>query len=511
MNHDLTLKIIAFFAVILIIIFMITVPCKNNYSPQPSVVEQPTIKLPRSKQQELYEVEKYTKKTISHEEDVKPLSIATPASLESSTCDCKGVDGSKVFSSIKDAVVMISVDSRWQGTGFFINKEGYICTAAHVITNVVDKKTGKLEPSKNIYVLVSPSYEVYKCRIVGFDGAGDIGVLKVDEKDPYNKSLPSLANQPYLDFDPSAKTGELAYVLGYPLGTDLSSFSMGIVRNEKFVAPSLFMPFNLILITCPAYQGNSGSPIVNANGKVIGLLTFVYFSKDQTYESIGGGPCCNIVNYVTEKIIQGDKGNANPHFDPVTKRFKKGFFGMGPCRMVWFSDIPNLIGRYQFPQTRPIGFRGSNFKSQPEIKVPTTKKVNHFDEDDIVSPEQVAVAPVAAAPVAAPVASPAFKQTDIIVSINGQDIGALPDQLAPGTILWKTVPDEVVTVKYYELGSDGRYSSLKSKQVKLDEYPDGLDSFEGRALKVEITCTEESCSLISGLFEIPEPEVPIGF
>ena len=507
-DQSMTYIVLVFLIIVLLIVFLVVVPCKSQpvvnqlpFTPnvpttQPQVapgLATPELPLSKSERQELEYIEDKLQRKMIKSDD-------------SSSCQC--MDGSQVFSKIKDAVVMISVDSRWQGTGFFINKQGYICTAAHVITNVKDKKTGTLEPAQNIYVLVSPSYQVYKCRIVGFDGAGDIGVLKIDEKDPYNQSLPSLSNQPYLDFDPSAKTGQMAYVLGYPLGTDLSSFSMGIVRNEKFVAPSLFMPFNLILITCPAYQGNSGSPIVNSDGKVIGLLTFVYFSKDQTYESIGGGPCCDIVSHVTQKIIDGDSGKPNPHFDPVSKRFKKGFFGMGPCRMVWFSDIPNLIGKYKFPQTRPIGFRGSNFKSTLDktVIVPP-KKINHFDEDTIFSPSEQPVAPK---PIASP-SQPAFKQTDIIVSINGQSIGALPDQLAPGTILWKTVPNEKVKVDYYELENNNQYSSLKTKEVILDEYPDGLDSFEGRALKVEITCTEESCSLISGLFTIPEPEIPIGF
>lgn len=422
---------------------------------------------------------------INEEDNVKR--IRSLDDQNDSNIVCSFNDGSKVYHKIRNAVVMISVDSRWQGTGFFISPDGYICTAAHVITSSKEKSAG-LEPAKNIYVLVCPSYEVYKCKIIGYDGAGDIGVLKIDENDPYNQSLPPIRNQQHLQFEPQAKTGELAFVLGYPLGTDISSFSMGIVRNEKFVAPSLFIPFNLILITCPAYQGNSGSPIVNASGKVIGLLTFVYFSKEQTYESIGGGPCSDIVKYVTDQVMDGYKSKGNPHFDYETKKYKKGFFGMGPCRMVWFSDIPNLKDKYRFPRTRPIGFRGQGYQD----KAFGIKKTN--DSNDA---KQLITSP--------------FKPTDVITAINGVDIGALPEQFAPGTILWKTIPNQEIRVDYYSLDDNGSYSTLKQKIVKLVEYPDPLDSFEGRALKVEITCSDDSCSLISGIFDIPEPSTPVGF
>jgi S1-C subfamily serine protease len=385
------------------------------------------------------------------------------------------VDGSTIYNKIKNSVVMISVDNKWQGTGFFVNNEGYICTAAHVISTTVDpeKETGALIPASNVFVLVSPSYHVYKCRVVGFDGAGDIGVIKIDENDPYNKNLPKIENNEYLKFSDNVKTGNLAFVLGYPLGTDISSFSMGIIRNENFVAPSLFLPFNLVLVTTPAYQGNSGSAIVNSNGEVVGLLTFVYFSKEQTYESIGGGPSKDIVSFVVDSIIKGDKGN-DPHFDKRTKKFKKGFLGVGASKIVWFSDLPVISNKYKFPEIRPIGFRGQ------------IEKNGKSDFSKLIKP------------------------TDIITKINGTNIGALPDQKAPGTVLWKLLPGDTVTIDYYTI-ENNKYILKKDVQLKLQSFPDELDTFEGRSLKVEINCSDDDCSLASGFTELPEPSKPIGF
>jgi S1-C subfamily serine protease len=402
---------------------------------------------------------------------------------------CKIVEGPTLYESIRDAVVMISVkgqnDSQWQGTGFFVTPDGYIVTAAHVITESVDTNDdkGAIKPAKEIYVLVSPNYDVYRCRVVGIDGTGDIGLLKIDMDDPFNRSSPSIQNQRYLPFLDKANTGELAFVLGYPLGTDLASFSMGIVRNERFVAPSLFIPFNVVLITSPAYQGNSGSPIVNVNGEVIGLLTFVYYANEQTFESIGGGPSSSIVSYVIKRLIDADdmsrRGEVMPaYFDQRTLKYKKGYLGFESTKVVWFSDIPMLVQKYNFPQKQPIGFRGQISKNSPLKNIISNK--------------------------------------DIIVRIDGKEIGALPSQTAPGDILWHKVPGDKVRIEYYPMVNE-KYGPLKSVDIVLQDYPDNIDTFEGRALKVEMECIGDECSLASKYnsrsddFWLPSSSKPVGF
>jgi S1-C subfamily serine protease len=437
---------------------------------------------------------KYNKKikNIKQDNDIHPLhaSSITSSSSQPETCKisnqlgCKIVEGPNLYESIRDAVVMISVNQSWQGTGFFVTPDGYIVTAAHVISEPVNEadEKGAIKAAKDIFVLVSPNYEVYRCRVVGMDGTGDIGLLKIDMDDPFNVENKPIQNQKYLPFLDKASTGELAFVLGYPLGTDLSSFSMGIVRNERFVAPSLFIPFNVVLITSPAYQGNSGSPIVNVNGDVIGLLTFVYYANEQTFESIGGGPSSSIVAYVAKKLIDADKMKYNnqpvpAYFDEKTLKFKKGYLGFESSKVVWFSDIPILVDKYGFPFKHPVGFRGQISKSAPLSNIITSK--------------------------------------DIIVRIDGKEIGALPNQTAPGDILWKKVPGDKVLIEYFPL-EGGRYGELKSVEITLQDYPDKIDTFEGRALKVEMECIGDECSLAhmkasSDDFWLPQSSKPIGF
>ena len=402
----------------------------------------------------------------------------------SSQLGCKIVEGPTLYENIRDAVVMISVNQMWQGTGFFVTPDGYIVTAAHVISEPVDEsyEKGAIRAAKEIFVLVSPNYEVYKCRVAGIDGTGDIGLLKIDMDDPFNYENKPIENQKYLPFLNKATTGELAFVMGYPLGTDLASFSMGIVRNERFVAPSLFIPFNVVLITSPAYQGNSGSPIVNVNGDVIGLLTFVYFANEQTFESIGGGPSSSIVSHVAKRLIDADRMKINnegipAYFDSKTLKYKKGYLGFENSKVVWFSDIPTLVSKYGYPYKQPVGFRGKLAKNSPLGK--------------IIGPK------------------------DIILRIDGKEIGALPDQTAPGDILWRKVPGDSVLIEYLPIVGE-KYGEPKLIEIKLQEYPDGIDTFEGRALKVEMDCIGDQCSLAhmkasSNDFWLPETKKPLGF
>ena len=103
---------------------------------------------------------------------------------------------------------------------------------------------------------------------------------------------------------------------------------------------------------------------------------------------------------------------------------------------------------------------------------------------------------------------------DIIVKIDGKEIGALPNQTAPGDILWRKTPGDTVKLEYYPLENDV-YGKIKSIDVKLLEYPDGMDTFEGRALKVEMSCIGDECSRANmnhqDDFWLPSSKKKVGF
>jgi hypothetical protein len=144
------------------------------------------------------------------------------------------------------------------------------------------------------------------------------------------------------------------------------------------------------------------------------------------------------------------------YFDKYSLKFRKGYLGFENSKVVWFSDIPVLSSKYKFPFKTPIGFRGTVNNNSPLRGIISNK--------------------------------------DIIVRMDGLEIGALPNQTAPGDILWRKIPGEKIKIEFYPLQGDS-YGPLKVVDVELLEYPDSVDTFEGRALKVEMDCIGDECSL----------------
>ena len=145
------------------------------------------------------------------------------------------------------------------GTGFVITEDGYIVTNAHVIYDESEYNAGK---AIEVSVLFSDETE-HEAKIIAYDVETDIAVLKVNEKG----LKPAILG----DSD-ELRVGELVIAVGNPLGFDLfGSVTSGIVSalnrqisiNEK----------NMTLIQTDAAinSGNSGGPLLNSCGQVIGI------------------------------------------------------------------------------------------------------------------------------------------------------------------------------------------------------------------------------------------------
>ena len=177
-------------------------------------------------------------------------------------------------------------------SGSFISPDGCILTAAHCCSA---DNPGNVYA--NIFALVtnfngSGTSRVVECDFVGMDGAGDIGILKVN----------GLTNQSYLNWGNSEvlKTGDHCFVIGNPLGLDHQSITDGLIRDPTYVhtAPPTFVVESVWTETL-GYGGNSGSPILDLSGNIIGVYTF----GEGSFEGLGGGTTQRIAQPVAEKII----------------------------------------------------------------------------------------------------------------------------------------------------------------------------------------------------------------
>jgi serine protease Do len=151
-----------------------------------------------------------------------------------------------------------------QGSGVIVDKAGYIITNFHVVNGV-----------ESVEVRLSDR-RVTKAAIVGADALTDIAVLKID--------LDNLISAEWGDSD-KLEVGDLVWALGSPYGLD-RSLTFGIIsaksrRSGSYISNS---PYQEYLQTDAAVNpGNSGGPLVNIEGQVVGINAAIFGS---TYQGI---------------------------------------------------------------------------------------------------------------------------------------------------------------------------------------------------------------------------------
>jgi len=146
------------------------------------------------------------------------------------------------------------------GSGFIISADGYIVTNNHVIS--AGTRTAVVE---SITVTMVDRKE-YKARVVGRDAASDIAVLKIDA-----------ANLPFVRFGDSARArvGDWVIAIGNPFGIG-SSVTAGIVSALHRVTGQGGAYDRFIQTDASINQGNSGGPMFDMNGNVIGINSQIY-------------------------------------------------------------------------------------------------------------------------------------------------------------------------------------------------------------------------------------------
>jgi S1-C subfamily serine protease len=184
--------------------------------------------------------------------------------------------------------------SAGQGSGFVLDGDGYIATNAHVVT---DGTGDKLTRAREVFVQFEDGNQV-KGEIVGYDPNADVGVVKVD---PKGLELVPLSFAPTRD----VKVGEPVAAIGSPFGQE-SSLSVGVVSATERSIDSITSGFNLvdaIQTDAPINRGNSGGPMFDAEGDVIGINAQIR-SESGTAEGVGFAIPINAARRSMEQLIQ---------------------------------------------------------------------------------------------------------------------------------------------------------------------------------------------------------------
>ena len=165
--------------------------------------------------------------------------------------------------------------ARSSGSGVVISPDGYVITNSHVV-----------EKASEVFVSLKGGEE-YPAEIIGIDHISDIALLKLEGRD---FSYASLANSDNLII------GEWVIALGNPLGlfeiNNQPTATIGIISavDMNFGEMKGGQVYkNMIQTDAAINMGNSGGPLVNSQGKVIGINTFIYTGSSYSEGSIGIG------------------------------------------------------------------------------------------------------------------------------------------------------------------------------------------------------------------------------
>lgn len=169
------------------------------------------------------------------------------------------------------------------GSGFVISEDGYILTNYHVI-----------EGANKINIAFKDG-KTYTAEVVGSESDRDIAVLKIVE---------DVVLQPVVLGDSDKMiVGEPILAIGNPLGELTFSATSGIVSAlDREISTDLYNGINMFQVDCAVNEGNSGGPIFNQYGEVIGIVSAKYASE--TIEGLGFCIPINDVSKILNDLIE---------------------------------------------------------------------------------------------------------------------------------------------------------------------------------------------------------------
>jgi serine protease Do len=205
------------------------------------------------------------------------------------------------------------------GSGFIVDKTGYILTNFHVV-----------DDAGRIMVRLQ-SGEEFPARIVGTDEETDLAVLKIDA----GKDLPFIK----LGNSDKIEVGDWVLAIGSPFGLD-QTVTAGIISKTKRETPS-GSPFQKFIQTDAAInRGNSGGPLVNMSGEVIGINSQIATSTGD-YNGIGFALPSNEASNVYRQIVQSGRvrrGYLGVILDSVKAEFAK-VYGMTEAKGAIVTEV----------------------------------------------------------------------------------------------------------------------------------------------------------------------------
>jgi S1-C subfamily serine protease len=232
----------------------------------------------------------------------------TPARVPSGRFDPRALYASRA-PGVVTIYANLGQEGNSQGSGFVVDREGVILTNAHVITNVADSPS-EVRGASAVYVEFTDGERV-KAELVGWDLFSDVGVLRVTPADHAVAPVP-------LGDSSRVVVGEPVAAIGSPFGQQ-TSLSVGVVSAIGRSIDSLTSTFavaNAIQIDAPINRGNSGGPLLNIRGEVVGINTQILSDNAGGNIGIGFAVPINTAKTISDQLKE--KGRVEHAFLGVT-------------------------------------------------------------------------------------------------------------------------------------------------------------------------------------------------
>ena len=306
------------------------------------------------------------------------------------------------------------------GQGFWIqgpdSNYGYIATAGHVITDS-SNPNGSNPISTNIWVHTTyPTNNIYKINgssnvVMGRDKIADVALLRIT-----GSTFPALTYANSRDVKP----GDNVTVIGYPLGFDAQSVTRGVVRDNK-ATPDVYFSgmgggfMESVMTDCSIYGGNSGGPLINDDGKWIGILSWGVGSDG----ALNGGVASYLANAIFSYYMS--------HYSGSVVSYPKGYLGVNGAPMDVLLAVSKNLSNVQ-------GYVITSL-------------------DSTITPAKFAVG-------------------DVILSVNGQSVGILNDQVSLFTLIQLAAPGSSLTIQYRPANN---LATIMTKTVTVSAFPANKD------------------------------------
>jgi 2-alkenal reductase len=188
-----------------------------------------------------------------------------------------------------------------QGSGFVVSRNGYILTNSHVITTAGESAAGDKPAAASAVFIEFRDGDRVPARIVGWDVYDDVGLVKVDPKKHAVSPVP-------LGDSARVVVGQPVAAIGSPFGRE-NSLSVGVVSATERSIESLTSSYDLvdaIQTDAPINRGNSGGPMFDARGRVVGINAQIR-SESGNAEGVGFAVPINSAKRSMQQLIKNGR------------------------------------------------------------------------------------------------------------------------------------------------------------------------------------------------------------